>query len=199
MRRNLMFPTAPSVMARALLVAGVVCTGVVSVGSGAVSAQTTSTSTSTSTSSPPSQQWSSRIVNSAELSTSTTVPSTSVKVARRKPAIAKSTVTTTSAAPNNAAPNSVAPRVDGASTNNSIPPEIWLALRECESHNRYDLNTGNGYYGAYQFKVGTWQNLGFSGYPHEATPAVQDEAARVLQAKLGWGQWPECSRRIGVR
>ena len=113
--------------------------------------------------------------------------------------MAKSTVTSTSGAPNNAAPNSVAPRVDGASTNNSIPPEIWLALRECESHNRYDLNTGNGYYGAYQFKVGTWQNLGFSGYPHEATPTVQDEAARVLQAKLGWGQWPECSRRIGVR
>lgn len=195
MRRNLMFRTTSAGMAGPVFIAAAICTAMMIFGSGAVDAQTTATAPSTST--PASQQWSSRIVNSADLSTSTvpsTVPPTSVKVARKKTTTAKSTVTTTSAAPAGAAP-----RVDGTSSNNAIPPEIWSALRECESHNRYALNTGNGYYGAYQFKLGTWLNLGFSGYPHEATPAVQDEAARVLQAKSGWGQWGECSRRIGVR
>ncbi len=82
---------------------------------------------------------------------------------------------------------------------NAVPESTWLALRKCESNNRYDINTGNGYYGAYQFAVGTWRKLGYSGYPHRAAPAVQDEAAKRLQAKAGWGQWPACSRKLGLR
>jgi resuscitation-promoting factor RpfB len=82
---------------------------------------------------------------------------------------------------------------------NSIPDETWLALRKCESNNRYDINTGNGYYGAYQFAAGTWKRLGYSGLPHRAAPAVQDEAAKRLQAKAGWGQWPACTRKLGLR
>lgn len=77
--------------------------------------------------------------------------------------------------------------------------DAFAKLRKCESGNRYDLNTGNGYYGAYQFAAKTWQRLGYSGFPHEAEPAVQDEAARKLQAKSGWGQWPACTRKIGLR
>ena len=72
-------------------------------------------------------------------------------------------------------------------------------LRWCESENDYGIDTGNGYYGAYQFSAGTWRSLGYSGLPHEAPPEVQDEAARKLQARSGWGQWPACSRRIGAR
>lgn len=175
-----------------MCVAGI---GLVSLGSGAVTAQTTSTT------SPPSQQWSSRIVDTGDLGT-TTVPGTSRTATSVPTAKAvRKRVTTTTAATTSIPSGSgdATAQVVTASPNNSIAPEVWRALRECESHNRYDLNTGNGYYGAYQFKLGTWQNLGFSGYPHQATPAVQDEAARVLQAKLGWGQWGECSRRIGVR
>jgi hypothetical protein len=73
------------------------------------------------------------------------------------------------------------------------------ALRKCESGGNYKINTGNGYYGAYQFALGTWRRLGYSGYPHEAAPATQDEAAVKLQAKAGWGQWPACSRKLGLR
>ena len=72
-------------------------------------------------------------------------------------------------------------------------------LRQCESGNRYNLNTGNGYYGAYQFSLSTWRTLGYPGYPHEAEPTVQYDAAKKLQARAGWGQWPSCSRKIGVR
>jgi Transglycosylase-like domain len=88
----------------------------------------------------------------------------------------------------------------GNSTANSDGLESLLEkLRRCESGNRYDLNTGNGYYGAYQFSLGTWRKLGYGGYPHQAPPTVQDDAARKLLASSGWGQWPACSRKIGVR
>ena len=76
---------------------------------------------------------------------------------------------------------------------------IWQRLRNCEAGGRYDRNSGNGYYGAYQFSARTWRSLGYKGLPHQAPPGVQDEAARKLQARSGWGQWPACARRIGVR
>jgi hypothetical protein len=77
--------------------------------------------------------------------------------------------------------------------------DVWARLRKCEAGGVYSRNSGNGYYGAYQFAAGTWRSLGYSGLPHEAPPEVQDEAARKLQARSGWGQWPACSRRIGAR
>jgi hypothetical protein len=77
--------------------------------------------------------------------------------------------------------------------------DVWARLRSCESGGRYDINTGNGFYGAYQFHPRTWRNLGFPGLPHQAPPEMQDDAARKLQARSGWGQWPVCSRRIGAR
>ena len=76
---------------------------------------------------------------------------------------------------------------------------LWQRLRNCEAGGRYERNSGNGYYGAYQMSAGTWHNLGFGGLPHQAPPEVQDQAARKLQSRSGWGQWPACSRRIGAR
>jgi hypothetical protein len=77
--------------------------------------------------------------------------------------------------------------------------DVWARLRQCESGGRYTTNSGNGFYGAYQFHPRTWRNLGYPGLPHQAPPEMQDEAARKLQARSGWGQWPVCSRRIGAR
>jgi hypothetical protein len=77
--------------------------------------------------------------------------------------------------------------------------DVWARLRRCESGGRYNINTGNGFYGAYQFHPRTWRGLGFPGLPHQAPPEMQDEAARKLQARSGWGQWPACSRRLGLR
>ena len=76
---------------------------------------------------------------------------------------------------------------------------MWVRLRTCESHGDYTENTGNGYYGAYQFSVGTWRSLGYAGMPHTAPPAQQDEAAKRLQARSGWKQWPACARQLGLR
>ncbi len=68
----------------------------------------------------------------------------------------------------------------------------------CESSDDYSINTGNGYYGAYQFALATWYGLGFTGLPSNAPPAVQDEAAKMLQARSGWGQWPACAAKLGL-
>jgi hypothetical protein len=71
-------------------------------------------------------------------------------------------------------------------------------LRMCESSDNYQVDTGNGYYGAYQFDEETWLGLGYSGYPDDASPAVQDQAAERLQAQRGWEPWPTCSRVLGL-
>jgi hypothetical protein len=75
---------------------------------------------------------------------------------------------------------------------------VWLQLRECESGDNYQANTGNGFYGAYQFSEATWQNLGYPGRPDLEPPAMQDQAAMKLQAEAGWGQWPACAAALGL-
>lgn len=75
-------------------------------------------------------------------------------------------------------------------------PEQWDALRHCESTNNYLVNTGNGYYGAYQFDQSTWESVGGSGRPHWAEPVVQDARARLLYARRGWQPWPICGRYL---
>jgi hypothetical protein len=92
-------------------------------------------------------------------------------------------------------------RTSRAAIRRSVPPtgDVWARLRWCESGGNYGANTGNGFYGAYQFAAGTWHGLGYAGLPHQASPQTQDEAAQRLQARSGWGQWPACSRRLGLR
>ena len=77
-------------------------------------------------------------------------------------------------------------------------PDPWAALRQCESNGNYSDDTGNGYYGAYQFTIGSWRSVGLGGLPSQAPPAQQDQAAQELQARRGWGQWPSCARRLGL-
>ncbi len=74
----------------------------------------------------------------------------------------------------------------------------FAKLRQCESGGNYKINTGNGFYGAYQFDRGTWNGLGYPGRADQASPATQDEAARKLQAQRGWSPWPACSRGLGL-
>ena len=103
-------------------------------------------------------------------------------------------------------PEYVPAAADTTTTTTSLPPPqatapaggVWYELRVCESGNNYGEDTGNGYYGAYQFSLSTWYGLGFSGLPSEASPATQDRAAEELQAEAGWGQWPACSEELGL-
>jgi hypothetical protein len=72
-------------------------------------------------------------------------------------------------------------------------------LRTCESGNNYQENTGNGYFGAYQFSRSTWHGLGFHGRPDQAKHVTQDRAAKRLHRESGWGAWPSCSRTEHLR
>ena len=89
-------------------------------------------------------------------------------------------------------------------TTTSPPPVVapaggvWYELRMCESGDNYAEDSGNGYYGAYQFALSTWYGLGFTGLPSDASPSLQDEAAAELQARSGWDQWPSCSAQLGL-
>ena len=77
-------------------------------------------------------------------------------------------------------------------------PTMLRELRECESGNSYGINSGNGYYGAYQFNLQTWRGVGGTGYPHQNPPHVQDEMATRLYESRGWSPWPSCSRSRGL-
>lgn len=78
--------------------------------------------------------------------------------------------------------------------------DIWWVLGDCESGNDPAKNTGNGYYGAFQFSIGTWNSMG-TGYDRadHAPYGVQLDAAKRLQARSGWGQWPGCAAKLGLR
>ncbi|MGM7424270.1 MULTISPECIES: transglycosylase family protein [unclassified Cellulosimicrobium] len=80
----------------------------------------------------------------------------------------------------------------------SAPGGVWGALAQCESGGNPATNTGNGYYGLYQFSLSTWQAMGGSGLPSEASAAEQTQRAQALQARSGWGQWPACARKLGL-
>jgi hypothetical protein len=112
-----------------------------------------------------------------------------VAVTESYPAPVVTTTTQPAPPPTTTPPTTVAPAPAGG---------VWYELRMCESGDNYAEDTGNGYYGAYQFALSTWYGLGFTGLPSDASPAVQDQAARELQAESGWGQWPSCSAQLGL-
>lgn len=76
--------------------------------------------------------------------------------------------------------------------------DVWAALAHCESRGNPSANTGNGYYGMYQFSLPTWNSVGGSGLPSDASAAEQTMRAQILQQRSGWGQWPACSRSLGL-
>ena len=73
-------------------------------------------------------------------------------------------------------------------------PAQWQALRRCESTETYNIDTGNTFYGAYQFTWDTWETVGGSGNPALAPPAEQDARARLLYSRRGNQPWPICGR-----
>ncbi len=77
----------------------------------------------------------------------------------------------------------------------------WDRLAECESGGRWDINTGNGYYGGVQFSPSTWRAFGggeFAPSAHQASRAEQIVVAERTLAEQGWGAWPACSRKLGL-
>lgn len=76
---------------------------------------------------------------------------------------------------------------------------IWDRLAQCESGGNWSINSGNGYYGGLQFSLPTWKAVGGTGYPHQASKAEQVKRGQILQARSGWGQWPACAFKLGLK
>lgn len=73
----------------------------------------------------------------------------------------------------------------------------WAALAQCESGGRPAATDASGTYGGlYQFDVRTWQGLGGSGRPQDASGAEQTYRAKKLYVQRGASPWPHCGRRL---
>lgn len=75
----------------------------------------------------------------------------------------------------------------------------WDALAQCEAGGNWSINTGNGYYGGLQFSASSWRAVGGQGLPHQASRETQIAMGERLRSSQGWGAWPACSRRLGLR
>lgn len=71
----------------------------------------------------------------------------------------------------------------------------WEELRQCESSGDYANHDGI-YRGAYQFDQQTWEGVGGSGDPADASPAEQDARAQQLYDERGAAPWPVCGRHL---
>jgi resuscitation-promoting factor RpfB len=101
---------------------------------------------------------------------------------------------------------------------------VWSRLADCESGNW--VNGGESFepgsarwhwakpgtevppwgttihHGGLQFHPGTWSSFKLDGYPqyaYDATPAQQIAVAERVLAAQGWGAWPTCASKLGLR
>ncbi len=113
-------------------------------------------------------------------------------------------------APAEEAPAEPEPEPESESTETADPepepaPEpttsegVWDRLAECESNGNWSINTGNGFYGGLQFTLDSWEWVGGTGYPHEASREEQIARAEILLERQGWSAWPSCSQQLGLR
>jgi len=90
----------------------------------------------------------------------------------------------------------------GASAPTAPSGGVWDRIAQCESGGNWSINTGNGYYGGLQFSAQTWTAFGGGKYAstaNQATRAQQIDIAKKVQAQQGWGAWPSCTSKLGIR
>ena len=86
-----------------------------------------------------------------------------------------------------------------ASATPAASGSVWDRLAQCESGGNWAINNGNGYYGGLQFSLSSWQAVGGSGLPSNSSRDEQIMRAQMLQARQGWGAWPACTAKLGIR
>ncbi|GAA1427458.1 resuscitation-promoting factor [Microlunatus lacustris] len=87
----------------------------------------------------------------------------------------------------------------GSSAPSVASGSVWDRLAQCESGGNWSINTGNGFYGGLQFTLSTWRGYGGTGMPHQASREQQIAVAKKVQAGQGWGAWPACTAKLGIR
>ena len=79
---------------------------------------------------------------------------------------------------------------------------VWDSLAQCESNGNWSINTGNGFAGGLQFHPQTWLAYGGGQYASTASSASREQQiaiAEKVQAAQGWGAWPACTAKLGIR
>jgi hypothetical protein len=73
-----------------------------------------------------------------------------------------------------------------------VPPQLYQ-IAQCESGGDPRAIGGGGLYrGLLQFSMSTWQSVGGTGDPIDASPAEQMRRGAILYARSGPSQWPVC-------
>lgn len=92
-------------------------------------------------------------------------------------------------------------RNTGAAAPKVVNGNVWDRLAACESGQRWNINTGNGYYGGLQFHPGTWISNGGGKYAPRADLATREQQIAVaenLRKARGFAPWPACARMLGL-
>ncbi len=69
---------------------------------------------------------------------------------------------------------------------------MWVRVAQCESGNRWNINTGNGYYGGLQFSYSTWLAYGGADFAPRADLATREQQITVanrVYARNGLRDW----------
>jgi resuscitation-promoting factor RpfB len=97
-------------------------------------------------------------------------------------------------------------RVERVGTRVTPGDSIWDALARCESGSRWDavrrVSASLSYHGGLQFHTRTWDAYRPGDFPALASQATREQqilVAERVQARQGWGAWPACARRLGLR
>lgn len=78
---------------------------------------------------------------------------------------------------------------------------VWDRLAQCEAGGNWASTVGT-YEGGLQFHPSTWDAYKPAGYPgaaYEASREQQIAVGELVLADQGWGAWPACSRKLGLR
>ena len=80
-----------------------------------------------------------------------------------------------------------APVVVPQTDENSVSTGDWQCIRIHESGDEYNNPAAPS--GAYGILISTWHDFGYSGWPYQAAPAVQDALALRLHSMYGFDPW----------
>ena len=85
-----------------------------------------------------------------------------------------------------------------SSTDSSISDAAITYLGNCEAGMNPTRNSGNGYYGAFQFSYGTWRSLNTGFDRADLAPIeVQEAAVRQLLSRSSiYNQFPACAQKM---
>ena len=81
-------------------------------------------------------------------------------------------------------------------------PGVWDTLAQCETGGNWATDSVPGFAGGLGFANGTWASMGGQDFADSAADATREQQIEVAQRVLesaGWGAWPGCSSRLGLR